>query len=81
MKFYIISDGYIVAFGENNSPKPDMPRYEEVKQAMLNPPAEVPNKTWKLKSDITWELVPEYNQNGSAKNYIDELAELGVRTE
>ena len=72
MKFYIVENGYITASGEDDCTAADMPNAEEVERLLGNYPTPPDGYEYRLKADLTWELIAlpaeeTEPENGSAE--------------
>lgn len=84
-KYYkLIEDGYIVlictGFGDDEISREE---YETILEVIHHRPEAEPGYTYKLRTDLTWELcevppVPEEDAEATDDDYRAALAELGV---
>lgn len=80
-KYYkIIENGYIVAVGTNGSDSctgTTKAKYEEIRNVILNKPEHDNSHDYRLKEDLTWELIsvdppPEIVEDAEAIAAIEE---------
>lgn len=81
--FRVIEDGYIVLIGTGSGvDEISQEEYETILSVIHNRPTAEPGYTYKLRTDLTWELceVPmvEVDEEATEEDYLAALAELGV---
>lgn len=82
--FKIVEEGYISLVGTGSSDNAiTRAEYETILSVIHNRPAAQPGYTYKLRTDLTWELreappAPEEDPEATEEDYLAALAELGV---
>ncbi len=82
--FKIVEEGYISLVGTGSSDNEiTREEYETILSVINNRPAAQPGYTYKLRTDLTWELcespiVAEEDMEATEEDYLAALAELGV---
>ena len=83
--FKRVEEGYITLIGTgNDADEISREEYEAIRIAIQNRPVSEPGYTYKLRTDLTWELfevppIPEEDLEATEDDYRDALAELGVQ--
>lgn len=82
--FKIIEDGYITLVGTGGGDgEITREEYETILSVIHNRPTAQPGYTYKLRTDLTWELceappAPEEDMEATEEDYLAALEELGV---
>jgi hypothetical protein len=82
--FKIVEEGYISLVGTGSSDNAiTREEYETILSVIHNRPTADPGYTYKLRTDLTWELceappIPEEDEEATEEDYLAALAELGV---
>lgn len=86
MRYYkvIDEDGYIISIGKGNGyDEITKEEYEHILSVIHNRPIADDGYTYKLRTDLTWELceippIPEEDMEATEEDLLNALAELGV---
>jgi hypothetical protein len=85
MKYFkSTEDGYVALIGTDiGGEEISREEYETILSIIHNRPAADPGYTYKLRTDLTWELcevppIPEEDLEATEEDYLAALAELGV---
>lgn len=84
MKYYKnIEGGYITSVSTGNAGHTEVAQaeYENILAVIRNRPTAEDGYTYKLRTDLTWNLVeepPTEDEDATEADYIEALAELGV---
>ena len=82
--FKIVEEGYISLVGTGSSDNAiTREEYETILSVIHNRPTAQPGYTYKLRTDLTWELceappAPKEDPEATEEDYLAALAELGV---
>ena len=81
--FRVIEEDYIVLIGTGSGDDEiSQEEYETILSVIHNRPVAQPGYTYKLRTDLTWELrempVVEAEEEATEEDYLAALAELGV---
>lgn len=77
-------DGYVILIGKNiGGEEITREEYETILSVIRNRPTAQPSYTYKLRTDLTWELcevppIPEEDMEATEEDYLAALEELGV---